>query len=79
MRARDTVEVLSLVFGRLYVLREQLVHGGATWNSQVNRDQVRDDAAILAFLMPVFVDVMMDNPGGNYSGKLSTARPARAI
>ena len=62
MRARDTVEALSLVFDRLYVLRNQLVHGGATWNSTVNRDQVRDDAAILAVLMPVFVDVMMDNP-----------------
>ena len=53
---------LSFVFDRLYVLRNQLVHGGATWNSAVNRDQVRDGASILGFLMPVFVDVMMDNP-----------------
>ena len=59
---RDTVRVLHLVFDRLYLLRNQIVHGGATWNSRVNRDQVRDGAAILAFLMPVFVDVMMDNP-----------------
>ena len=44
------------------MLRNQLVHGGATWNSAVNRDQVRDGAAILGFLVPVFVDVMMDNP-----------------
>ena len=27
------------------------------------RAMERDGAAILAFLMPVFVDVMMDNPG----------------
>ena len=46
LQARDTVAVLSLVFDRLYVLRNQLVHGGATWNSRVNRDQVRDGAAI---------------------------------
>ena len=59
---RDTVRVLRLVFDRLYVLRNQIVHGGATWNSLLNRDQVRDGAAILAFLMPVLVDVMMDNP-----------------
>ena len=59
---RNTVLVLRLVFDRLYVLRNQLVHGGSTWNSRVNRDQMRDGAAILAFLMPVFVDVMMDNP-----------------
>ena len=62
LQARDTVAVLSLVFDRLHVLRNQFVHGGATWKSQVNRDQVRDGAAILAFLMPVFVDVMMVHP-----------------
>lgn len=32
---QDTSTVLSIVFDRLYVLRNQLVHGGATWNSQV--------------------------------------------
>ena len=58
----DSVRVLSFVFDRLYVLRNQLVHGGSTWNSGVNRAQVRDGAAILAFLMPVFVDLMMENP-----------------
>ena len=66
LRARDTVEVLSLAFDRLYVLRNQIVHGGVTWNSRVNRDQVRDGTAILAFLMPVFVDVMMDHPGEDW-------------
>ena len=44
------------------MLRNQLVHGGATWNSGVNRDQVRDGAHILAVLVPVFIDLMMDNP-----------------
>lgn len=57
----DTARVLSFVFDRLYVLRNQIVHGGSTWNSGVNRAQVRDGAAILGFLMPVFVDLMMDN------------------
>lgn len=62
----DCVRVLSFVFDRLYVLRNQLVHGGSTWNSGVNRSQVRDGAAILAFLMPVFVDLMMDYPHENW-------------
>ena len=66
LQVRDTVGVLSLVFDRLYVLRNQIVQGGATWNSRVNRDQVRDGAAILAFLMPVFVDVIMDYPGEDW-------------
>ncbi|MCG5473965.1 MAG: hypothetical protein KK476_03670 [Sinorhizobium fredii] len=62
----DTARVLSFVFDRLYVLRIQIVHGGSTWNSGVNRTQVRDGAAILGFLMPVFVDLMMDNPGQDW-------------
>jgi hypothetical protein len=45
-----------------YVLRNQLVHSGSTRNSGVNRAQVCDGAAILAFLMPVFVDLMMEDP-----------------
>ena len=62
LEAQDTPKILSIVFDRLYVLRNQLVHGGATWNSKVNREQVRDGAAILGCLLPVFVDLMMDNP-----------------
>lgn len=58
----DCAKVLSFVFDRLYVLRNQLVHGGSTWNSGVNRSQVHDGAEILGFLMPVFADIMMDNP-----------------
>ena len=62
----NTVLVLKFVFDRLYVLRNQLVHGGSTWNSNVNRNQVRDGTAILGFLMPVFIDIMMDNPSKDW-------------
>lgn len=58
----DTAVLLRIVFDRLYVLRNQLVHGGATWKSGVNRTQVRDGAAVLAWLLPVFIDIMMDHP-----------------
>jgi len=60
--AHDTPTILSILFDRLYVLRNQLIHGGATWCSKVNRDQVRDGAAILSNLVPIFIDIMMDNP-----------------
>ncbi len=62
----NSARVLSFVFDRLYVLRNQLVHGGATWNGAVNRAQVRDGAAILGFLLPVFVEIMMDHPNGDW-------------
>ena len=59
---QDTQLVLTSLFDRLYVLRNQLMHGGATWNSSVNRAQVRDGAAIMGLLVPLFIDLMMDNP-----------------
>ena len=59
---QDTVRILAALFDRLYVLRNQLMHGGATWNGSVNRGQVRDGATILGFLVPRFIDVMMDHP-----------------
>ncbi len=62
IRSEDTGKVLTTVFDRLYTLRNQLVHGGATWNSSVNRKQVEDGAAIMAYTMPVFIDLMMDKP-----------------
>ncbi len=62
----DTKKALNFIFNRLNVLRNQLVHGGATWDSTVNRTQVRDGTAILEFLIPVFVDIMMNNPHGNW-------------
>lgn len=63
----DTASLLSLLFDRLYVLRNQLVHGGGTWNSAVNRAQVRDGAALLGCLLPIFIDLMMDNPAHEWA------------
>jgi hypothetical protein len=62
MAKHDTPRLLSVIFDRLYVLRNQLIHGGATWNSSVNRDQVRDGAAVMSWLLPIFIDIMMDHP-----------------
>lgn len=59
---KDTAKVLSIVFDRLYVLRNQLVHGGATWNSGVNRQQVKDGAAILTVLVPLILELMLGHP-----------------
>lgn len=59
----DTERVLSIVFDRLYVLRNQILHGGATWGSKVNRAQVADGARLLGALVPVFADLMLENPG----------------
>lgn len=68
--ARKNVNyLLRIVLDRLYVLRNQLIHGGATYKSQINRAQVRDGANILISLLPVIIEIMMDHPKANW-GKI---------
>ena len=62
LKEKNTAHVLKIVFDRLYVLRNQLVHGGSTYSGAVNRAQVQDGASILGHLIPVFVNIMMDHP-----------------
>ena len=62
LASHDTVQLLSILFGRLYVLRNQIVHGGSTWNSSLNRTQINDGKALLANIIPIFLDIMMENP-----------------
>ncbi len=66
LATQNTKIILSTLFDRLYVLRNQLLHGGATWQSSVNRAQVRDGARITAFLVPHFINLMIDNPDDNW-------------
>ncbi|WP_227430845.1 HEPN domain-containing protein [Psychrobacter sp. I-STPA6b] len=58
---KDTDIILAVVFERLYTLRNQIVHGGATHNSQVNREQVKDGCAILSSLLPLMIQIMMSH------------------
>lgn len=59
----NTPVLLGVIFNRIYTLRNQLIHGGATWDGAVNREQVRDCAKLLGRLVPVIIELMMDNPG----------------
>lgn len=56
----DTLKLISIVMDRLYVLRNQLVHGGATHASKVNRQQVADGVALLGDIVPLVIDLMLD-------------------
>lgn len=55
----DTAKVIMIMLERLYTLRNQMIHGGATWNSQVNRGQIRDGACIMNKLVPAIIHIMM--------------------
>jgi len=60
--ARNTKVVLAIIFSRLYTLRNQIIHGGATWNGAVNRDKLRDSVHILRKMVPVLIEIMMNHP-----------------
>lgn len=63
---KDTATVLGVIFSRLYTLRNQIMHGGATWSSSANRNQLRDATAILGDLVPVLIEIMMDNKDAHW-------------
>lgn len=54
--------LLSIILSRLYTLRNQIIHGGATWQSSANREQLRDGVNFLSKLVPILINIMMDNP-----------------
>ena len=59
---QKTVDILRVVLSRMYTLRNQLIHGGSTWNSAVNREQIKDCTAFLSKLVPFIIQLMLDNP-----------------
>jgi hypothetical protein len=60
--AMETKKMFAITFDRLYTLRNQLVHGGSTWNSSINRNQIVDGARILGDIVPLIIHLMMENP-----------------
>ena len=60
LKDKNTELLLSIILDRLYVLRNQLVHGGATYKSKVNRAQVKTGKNLLLELIPLFVEIMFN-------------------
>ena len=69
LRKQNVVGVLSVVFYRLYVVRNQIVHGNATWNGGRNIDQLRVGVNIMTFVIPQLITSVMNNP------KMKLGRP----
>ncbi len=58
----DVAGVMEIVLDRLYVLRNQLIHGGSTCGSKVNRKQVQDGCRIMLSILPVILEIMLTDP-----------------
>lgn len=59
---RKTDVVLSIVLSRVYTLRNQIIHGGSTWNSQVNREQLDNCTKMMWKLVPLIIHIMLEHP-----------------
>ena len=66
---QKTAEVLEVVFGHLYTLRNQLIHGGATYESSTNRKQLEEACALLSLFIPAMVKIMLRNDSEPSWGK----------
>ena len=65
--SKENIEgLLEIVLERLYTLRNSIVHGGATYNSKLNRVQLRDACNIMQLLVPIIIDIMMENSNHNW-------------
>ncbi len=58
---QKTARLLHIVFRRLYTVRNQIIHGGATYNSSKNISQKKDACQFLLNILPVIVEIMMEN------------------
>ena len=64
---RDISKMLTIIFGYLYTLRNQVMHGGSAWKvDHLNRGQLDDAAGIMHKLLPVFIDIMLENPDADW-------------
>jgi hypothetical protein len=57
-----TVNLLTVIFDRLYTLRNQVLHGGSTCGSQINRQALHDGCSILETLVPIILEIMLKKP-----------------
>ena len=63
---KDVGAFLMLFLNRLYTLRNQIFHGGATYKGRVNRQQVKDASSILGRLIPIIIEIMVINKEENW-------------
>lgn len=58
---KETHITLHVIFNHLYTLRNQLIHGGSTFNSKVNREQLEIGCVLLGEIVPEILQIMMEN------------------
>ncbi len=62
LQAKDSASILWMLFNRLCTLHHQMILGGMTYKSAVNRKQLQDACTLLTALLPTFIYVFLENP-----------------
>lgn len=79
MANHDTGTVLRIIFQWLYTRHNQLIHGGMTWGSSVNRDQLRDANHIMSDVVPVIIEIQLDNAQRHWGDSRLSGAPTSAL
>ncbi len=61
MATQNTSVILNIIFRRLYTLRNQILHGGASYNSSVNTNQKKEACSFLLNILPVIIKIIMNH------------------
>ena len=60
--SKENIEgLIEIILERLYTLRNSIMHGGSTYNSKLNRAQLKDASNIMQLLVPIIIDIMLEN------------------
>jgi hypothetical protein len=62
VREQDILPYLMIVLSRVQVLRNQIMHGAATYGSGTNREQVRDATHFMRQFVPMMLEIMLVDP-----------------
>ncbi|MGB0343129.1 MAG: hypothetical protein ACPGGG_06815 [Parvibaculales bacterium] len=58
LKRRNTAGILNEILSRLYTLRNQITHGGVTFNGGLGEKQLRDGSRMMLALVPPILEVM---------------------
>lgn len=63
---RDTIKVINIIFSLLYILCNQLMHSGTTWQNSENRNQLDDGVAFLSKVVPLIISLVTDDGAASW-------------
>ena len=61
------VRMLSILFHRFYIYRNQLLHGSITRGGDVSDAQAKQCLSLMKGFMPLILYIMLDNPNKNWN------------